>query len=150
MAIRPLATIAAPLCAQLHTHSFANGEAWDKDFLTRLLVLPTTRGVLAEIDDILVGFALWQHGPEWCEVLTLAVLPAWRRSGIARQLMRAMENAVCDDGMTRSVLDVAADNAPAIALYKAMGYTTVATRTAYYKRASGPAVDAVVMEKFFS
>jgi len=147
MTTTSLSRLAAPLCARLHAEAFAAHEVWDEPFFAKLLALPTTRGLLVEQDDTPAGFIMWQHGPEWGEILTLAVLPAYRRSGLARRLLQVMEQALLEDGITRSMLDVAADNDAAATLYKAAGYHLLSTRAGYYSRGAGQAVDALVMEK---
>ena len=48
-------------------------------------------------------------------------------------------------GATRMALEVAVDNAPAIALYRALGFVTVGRRKGYYARAGGGAIDAAIM-----
>jgi ribosomal-protein-alanine N-acetyltransferase len=42
-------------------------------------------------------------------------------------------------------LEVGADNAAALALYRAMGFRQVGHRCAYYRRVDRPAADAIVM-----
>ncbi len=45
-------------------------------------------------------------------------------------------------GAARAVLEVAADNAAALALYQSLGFQRQGTRRHYYRRAAGPAMDA--------
>ena len=60
-----------------------------------------------------------------------------------------MSTAVIDHareaGAGALFLEVGADNPPARALYEAMGFRAIGTRTAYYRRGDGPLVDALVM-----
>ncbi|MGE3769341.1 MAG: GNAT family N-acetyltransferase [Bdellovibrionales bacterium] len=142
-----ITTNSASLCAALHQAAFPPGEVWDEAAIGDLLALPTTRGLLLLENNVPLGFVLWQHGPDWGEVLTLAVLPAARQQGIALELMQAYEAALQSDGMLRSVLDVGADNAAATALYNKTGYRVLTTRAAYYTRSDGRKVDALVLEK---
>lgn len=73
------------------------------------------------------------------EVLTLATHPDHRRKGLARAALAAF-CADCD----AVVLDVAADNAPALALYRSLGFDQVGRRPGYYRR-SDTAVDALIL-----
>jgi [ribosomal protein S18]-alanine N-acetyltransferase len=50
-------------------------------------------------------------------------------------------------GATTAFLDVAADNAPAIALYLGAGYAQVGQRRAYYPRKNASAADALLMRR---
>jgi N-acetylglutamate synthase len=54
----------------------------------------------------------------------MQVAPAWRRRGLAVALTTALCAAVSahDDGAERVLLQVAIDNAPAIALYERLGF----------------------------
>ncbi|MFI5426440.1 ribosomal protein S18-alanine N-acetyltransferase [Aeromicrobium sp. UC242_57] len=72
----------------------------------------------------------------------IAVLPAARGRGLARQLLEALIDRARDLGAGRMLLEVAADNDAAIGLYESFGFDTISTRRGYY--AGG--VDALVME----
>ena len=75
------------------------------------------------------------------DVLTLAVDPAQRRSGIGRALLDALRG-VAEAARAQSLfLEVAADNAAAIGLYQASGFTELGERRHYY----GPGRHAVTM-----
>jgi ribosomal protein S18 acetylase RimI-like enzyme len=59
---------------------------------------------------------------EWY-ISNIAVFPGDRGRGVGRLLMRAGEAAAARGGeCTRAVLDVETDHAPAIALYRSLGY----------------------------
>lgn len=60
-------------------------------------------------------------------VSNLAVDPAFRRRGIAKQLCRGAEREAKSWGFREIVLKVEADNAKARSLYRAAGYRVVAT-----------------------
>lgn len=93
------------------------------------------------------GFALGRTaGPE-AELLTLAVDPAARRRGIARELLAKLEEAAASRGVEEIFLEVATTNIAARALYEAAGYRMAGRRPGYYARADAPAVDALVLRK---
>jgi ribosomal protein S18 acetylase RimI-like enzyme len=60
----------------------------------------------------------------WAAITALEVAPAWRRRGLGAALTTALCAAASahDDGVERVLLQVAIDNAPAIALYKRLGF----------------------------
>ena len=76
------------------------------------------------------------------EVLTLATHPDGQRQGRATALMSKAIKAI---PAKRFVLEVAADNTPACALYARLGFRTVGRRAGYYQRADGTRCDAVTM-----
>jgi ribosomal-protein-alanine N-acetyltransferase len=108
-------------------------------------------GLLAETSTILAGspdgFAIGRvAGPE-AEILTLAVHPEARRRGLATRLVRDLESAAAQRGAAECLLEVAASNAPARALYAALGFEPIGRRPAYYVRSAAPPVDALVLHK---
>ncbi len=92
------------------------------------------------------GFALARVVLDETELLTLAVHPSARRRGIGSAIVNAFHAAARTRGATRSYLDVAATNAPAIALYERAGYSVAGRRPAYYTEAE-PAADAILMAR---
>src|SRR5262249_2726639 len=131
----------------LHRDAFADlGEpAWSRQELAELLASPGVAGVLVEADHRPVGFALWRHAADEAELLTLAVSPGHRRRGAGRRLMSTVVCDARERGARALFLEVGSDNPQAKALYDDMGFRIVGRRPAYYRRASGPAADAVVM-----
>jgi ribosomal-protein-alanine N-acetyltransferase len=79
------------------------------------------------------------------EVLTLAVAPTHRRRGLASALLQAGLGQARLSGAEAAFLEVAADNAAAIALYAAAGFAQVGRRAGYYRRADGEAIDGLVL-----
>jgi ribosomal-protein-alanine N-acetyltransferase len=88
-------------------------------------------------DDRVAGFLVWRRLAEGeCELLNLAVAPAFRRQGIARELLQPLlnlrNNAV--------FLEVRESNRAARAFYKSMGFQEVSTRSLYYESPPEPAI----------
>jgi ribosomal-protein-alanine N-acetyltransferase len=77
--------------------------------------------------------------------LTVAVLPAYRRQGIASEFMRQIEQWAKERGASAMMLEVEKSNSGAIELYKVLGYMQISVRMDYY----GPGQDAYVMRKEF-
>ena len=57
-------------------------------------------------------------------MFALATRPDVRRQGLARQILRACADEALRAGASSMYLQVAADHAPAIALYESLGFTT--------------------------
>lgn len=91
------------------------------------------------------GFILIRTVVDEAEILTLAVRPSARRQGLGARLVRAAARHAAASGATRMFLEVAEDNAPARALYGALGFDAAGRRPRYYPRAEGPAVDALLL-----
>ena len=76
-------------------------------------------------------------------VMTLDVLPAYRRRGIARALLRELEERMRAVGARKIILETSVKNKPAEALYRSLGYTRVKRLPHYYLNGE----DGWVMEK---
>jgi ribosomal-protein-alanine N-acetyltransferase len=131
------------LCAAIHAASFARERAWSPHEFAALLDDPNVFSVeVAEGGE--AGFALGRAVAGEAELLTLAVAPLARRRGHGRALLAAFELAARERGAGAAFLEVAADNAAAVALYTQAGYTERGRRPGYYVQTGG-GVDALVM-----
>jgi ribosomal-protein-alanine N-acetyltransferase len=92
----------------------------------------------------LVGYAGLDHGGEVADVMTVAVGPRVRGTGLGRRLLAELERRAAARGAASVMLEVRADNAAAVALYAGSGYSVLSTRRRYYQPGD---VDALVMRK---
>lgn len=129
--------------AALHGESFET--PWSTQSFSDLLSQHTVGGWIFGRDEP-VGFILIQSAGGESEILTLVVAPRHRRSGIARRLVKQAIAREKANGCHVFHLEVADDNASAIALYESLGFTPAGRRPHYYARSQG-AVDALLMTK---
>lgn len=127
--------------AALYAQAFPAGRAWSCAEIAALVEAP---GGFA-VDDP-HGFALGRAIAGEAELLTVAVALRHRRKGAARRLLTAFEAEAVRRGAGVAFLEVAADNAAALALYRATGWAETGHRSGYYARTGGP-IDAIVMSK---
>jgi ribosomal-protein-alanine N-acetyltransferase len=133
----------AETLAVVHRACFA--EVWTASTIARFLRESTTVSAVARCDPHVVGFALCRLAAEECEVLTCAVMPAFRRRGIGKLILEAAFAEAVRRGGRRAFLEVAADNDAARALYARCGLRPVGRRAGYYRRGDGVSVDALIM-----
>lgn len=111
--------------------------------------IPTTRFMsVAEDGNTIVGYCgvfVPAPGIE-ADILTVAVLPAYRRQGIAKEFMRRIEAYAVERQASAMMLEVELSNESAIKLYESLGYMKISVRMDYY----GPGKDAHVMRKELS
>ena len=77
------------------------------------------------------------------EILNLAVEPAARRRGCGRRLLLLALQAGRKMGMQKAILEVREGNVPALALYRASGFSETGRRRRYY---ADTGEDALVLE----
>nr|MDQ2860173.1 ribosomal protein S18-alanine N-acetyltransferase [Pseudomonadota bacterium] len=93
-----------------------------------------------------VGFIVCRVAADEAEILTLATNPRHRRRGVARALLETVTREADARGVASLFLEVAADNAAALALYTKAGFVAVGVRRGYYPRGVA-AFDAVIMRR---
>jgi ribosomal protein S18 acetylase RimI-like enzyme len=93
-----------------------------------------------------IGFAVGEKVTRTIgRIITLDVLPGYRRRGAGRRLMALCERRLRIAGAEAVRLEVGVSNRRAQALYQELGYTFVKRIAGYYKTGE----DAWVMEKHF-
>lgn len=90
----------------------------------------------------LIGYAGMLTVLDVADVTNVAVLPAFRRQGLARRLLTALTAKAREQGVTRLQLEVRESNVAARTLYESLGFTVDGKRKRYYRR---PDEDAVLM-----
>ena len=91
------------------------------------------------------GFILARLAADEAEILTVCVSPKHRRSGLGWRLMGAVLGRLRAEGIRTLFLEVDECNEAAIALYRKIGFSTVAERAAYYRQDGGARTAALVM-----
>jgi [ribosomal protein S18]-alanine N-acetyltransferase len=145
----PMLTSIGPfdLAVAAAIHAACFDDAWNDSAIAELLAMPGSFGYLATISDTSVGFAMALLLGEEAEILTLAVLPDFRRRGLGRCMLTTIVARCEQAGRSRLYLEVAEDNAAARELYRTAGFTAVGRRPGYYRRGQGSAVAAVVLAR---
>ena len=99
--------------------------------------------VVCEDAEGIAGYAGLMTVPPTADIQTIAVAPRAQGRGLARTMLDHLLVRADDSGCTEALLEVAADNGTAIALYERSGFEAMARRTSYY----GPGRDALVMRR---
>ena len=93
---------------------------------------------------LVIGFIVSRIGADEAEILSVALAPAERGRGLARNLLMTHLGYLAAEGVRTVFLEVEEANAPARALYQRAGFADVGRREGYYA-ANGAA--AVVMRR---
>ncbi len=89
-----------------------------------------------------VGFVCAWQILDACHLLRIATRKALRNGGIAQTLVRRLIDLASRRGCSHIELEVASQNASALALYERLGFVAVGRRPRYY---SQPVDDAILM-----
>jgi ribosomal-protein-alanine N-acetyltransferase len=135
-----------PVLATYEKELFPYSPWSTSQFKEEFAGIPSTRYMsVAEDGNTIVGYCgvfVPAPGVE-ADILTVAVLPAYRRQGIAKEFMRQIEAYAIERKASAMMLEVELSNESAIKLYESLGYMKISVRMDYY----GPGKDAHVMRK---
>ncbi len=118
---------------------------WSKEMIERDIKSEQSRFWCAATEDgEPVGHIGLTFAADTADITTVAVLPQYRRRGIAHALLRAAI-AFCEEHKIVGLfLEVRQSNEAARSLYEKMGFEKISVRKGYYK---DPMEDAVIYRK---
>jgi ribosomal protein S18 acetylase RimI-like enzyme len=135
--IRGAVAVDVATIATIETECFG-ASAWSEDLIREQLA--ADHRIVLIHDDLAYGVVSVLG--DVADLDRIAVLPFARRRGVAGELLEQLVEAAGGHGAERMLLEVAADNEAAIALYETYGFMTISTRKGYYPGG----IDARVME----
>ena len=142
--LRELSWTDIPELVRLETETFPD-DAWtEASWWGELAGRPRRDYVAVERDGELAAYGGIDHGGHVADLMTVAVAPAHRGSGLGESMLDELEGRASAGGAEALMLEVRADNAPARALYDRRGYAVLSVRRRYYQPGD---VDALVMRK---
>ena len=148
-ALEPLTPEDSDAVSILHREDFV--RPWTGGEFAALLEQDTVFGFAAkEVGNPragIVGFVLARLAAGEGEILTVAVARSHRRQGIGWQLMDAVLRQLHGDRAEALFLEVDETNAPAIALYRRLGFREVGKRADYYRSPERGPTGALVMRR---
>lgn len=99
----------------------------------------------------LIGHCVVMPGFEEAHLLNITIHPDYRRLGIAKKALQAIEQTCVERNFERILLEVRQSNLEALSLYQAVGFKQIGTRKAYYQlpltHQENAREDAIVMQK---
>jgi ribosomal-protein-alanine N-acetyltransferase len=110
-------------------------DAWSAN-LVRVGIagdVPTVRYLVADVDGLVVGYAVASYAGDIAELQRLGVAPSMRRTGVAGALLDEIVAEAPGTGANRLILEVREDNRGAIAFYAAKDFVEIDRRARYYR-----------------
>lgn len=147
--IEPLELDDTPAMARIHAEDFV--RPWSEEEFAGLMAQPNVIGFAARVVGQRrlgpAGFVLARVAADEAEILTIAVARSARRLGLGRGLMDAALRAVYAERARALFLEVDETNAPALGLYRRLGFIRVGRRPDYYEHPGGERTGAIVMRR---
>lgn len=119
-------------------------DPWSERSIASELSNPLSCWIVAMDGDDLAGYVGSQSVMGWSDMMNLAVAPAYRRKGVAEQLVNTLIAHLRQQSVTCLTLEVRVSNIPAISLYEKLGFVQVGRRPNYYH---APKEDALILRK---
>ena len=120
---------------------------WSRNLILSEFFKPISFVLGAFALERLVGYAICNVVLDELHILTLAVAPEQRRTGVGTALIESSITEARGRGALRTFLEVRSKNSSARSLYRRAGFVEVAVRRGYY---SDDGDDAIVLERVFS
>ncbi len=140
--IKKMEACHVPAIAALEKICFS--DPWQEVSIASELTNPLSYWLVAMDGDTLAGYVGSQTVLDGSDMMNIAVAPAYRRQGIAEELIAKLIEGVSDKGAVCLVLEVRASNEAAIALYQKLGFSQIGRRPNYYFK---PREDALILRK---
>jgi ribosomal-protein-alanine N-acetyltransferase len=120
-----------PEVLQTELQSFEH--AWTEEDFLRCLRQRNCIGMVAEVDETVVGFMIYELHKTKLHILNFAVAPGFRRHGIGRQMIQKLIAKLSSHRRTRVTLAVRETNLPAQLFFRAMAFRAMKVLRGYYE-----------------
>ena len=129
--IRTLETLDLDAVEEIERASYPT--PWSRSMFAAELQKPSSLAIGAYHDSgELVGFAIVSRYVDAWHVMNIAVVPEFRRRGIAQSLLERLFEVTSTDPRRGYTLEVRVSNAAAIRLYERLGFEARGIRRGYY------------------
>jgi ribosomal-protein-alanine N-acetyltransferase len=116
---------------------------WSEDDFIRCLRQRNCIGMVAEHEDRVIGFMIYELHKSRLHVLNFAVAKAFRRRGVGRQMLAKLVGKLSYQRRTRVLLEVRETNLPAQLFFRSEGFRAVSVLRDFYDDTTE---DAYVMQ----
>ena len=105
---------------------------WSEDDFVRCLRQRNCIGMVAECEERVVGFMIYELHKNRLHVLNFSVSPNWRRRGIGQQMIEKLINKLSHQRRNRILLEVRETNLEAQLFFKSVGFRAVSVLRDFY------------------
>lgn len=105
---------------------------WSEDDFIRCLRQRNCIGMVAEQEDRVVGFMIYELHKTRLHLLNLAVSKSYRRRGVGAQMLAKLTAKLSTQRRTRILLEVRETNLPAQVFFRTLGFRAVSVLRDFY------------------
>jgi len=106
---------------------------WSEDDFIRCLRQRNCIGMVAEFDEQVVGFMIYELHKSRLHILNFAVAADFNRRGVGMQMVEKLISKLSPQRRTRILLEVRETNLPAQLFFKSMGFRAVSVLRDFYE-----------------
>ena len=106
---------------------------WSEDDFVRCLRQRNCIGMVAEMDDQVVGFMIYELHKNRLHILNFAVADRYRRLGIGTQMVSKLAGKLSDQRRNRILLEIRETNLPAQLFFRNSGFRAVSVLNEFYE-----------------
>lgn len=141
---REMSVFDVPALVGIEKEVFPESPWSAAQFREELSGVPKSRRYLvAHEQGVIVGYAGVALAGDVADIHNIAVIPSYRKQGIASQLLDELERWAISKGVAALMLEIREGNTEAFPLYEKRGYAVISRRDNYY----APGVHALIMRK---
>lgn len=120
-------------------------EPWSVSAIEEFLSQPYNHVLAALVNGVFAGYITYTCIADEIQIANVAVLPEFRRKGLADGLLCRLAQSAKQNGVTKTGLEVRLSNLPARSLYEKNGFEAVGSRRNFYRN---PTEDAVLYDRY--
>ena len=141
---REMSALDIPVLVGIEKEVFPESPWSAAQFREELSGVPRTRRYLvAHEQGVIIGYAGIALAGEVADIHNIAVIPSYRKRGVASHLLDELEKWAIAKGVAALMLEIREGNSEAYPLYEKRGYSVISRRDNYY----APGVHALIMRK---
>ena len=129
--------------AVLEIENLSFPDPWDEDQFLLSMRQRNCIGMVAERDDEIVGFMVYELYKHRLQLLNIAVHPNYRHQGVGRAMVGRLVGKLSCERRNRIMLEVRETNMDALMFFKSLGFRAIAVLRDFYDDSDE---DAITMQ----
>jgi ribosomal-protein-alanine N-acetyltransferase len=116
---------------------------WREDDFQVCLKQRNCIGMVAELDNKVVGFMIYETPKNRIHLLNIATAPEFQKQGVATQMIQKLISKLTNQGRTRITMEVRESNLQALVFFRSRGFRATGVLRCFYEETND---DAYIMQ----